>query len=500
MTGQRDGKEAQDNNHPTLTRRDLLDGAITAGGVFGLTGSPRLFAQQAPRPAPAPAAVTGLALRLAQTLNRVRYEELPPLAVEHAKMIIASTLASAALGSDMESSAILRDLAKENGGKAEGTLWFDGIRLPAHDAARVNAMLSDAAASDDSDMRNTAHYGTAVTSVGLAIGERTGATGKDLLRGMVIGYEAAGRLGEARVGGRGGIPGSQVVGFAGAAAGGKLLNLSDEQLAQALGLAAFTMGGLSLGITSMARQFMSANGAYCGAYSALVASRGYTVNDESLDGGAGWIGVYGNGNASDVLRERDQWDIVRYLGIKLWPGAHPFSGTVEAAVNAIREAGVPSSQVVRILVSGRGRTSLTGARRINTYADGITSMRYFIASAVKDRDFSWVHATPEKMFDPSLNPLMDMIEVDPDPPAVDYPWGWGGTVTLVTRSGARFTSTVQAPRGSSPRGIDWADVDAKYRTLMPNSGLSENRIEQILEMIHRFDRVENVSELTRLLS
>lgn len=482
-----------------LSRRRLLEGALATRGVLALAATtplPALSQEARQRPAVTP----NVALRLAQRLNRVGYDELPPLAIEHAKMIIASTLASAALGSDIETAAILRDLAKEHGGKAEATIWFDGMRLPAAETARVNAMLSDAAASDDSDIRNTAHYGTAVTSVGLGIGERTRATGRDLLRAMVIGYEAAGRLGDARAGGPGGIHASQIVGFAGAATGAKLLNLSDEQMAQALGLAAFTMGGMSIGTMSLARQYMGANAAYCGAYSALVASRGYTVNEGSLDADGGWIGVYGGGDASTVLEDRDQWDIVRYLGIKLWPGAHPFSGTVEAAVNAIREANVPSSEIVRILVSGRGRTTLTGANRINTYTDGITSMRYFIASAVKDRDFSWVHATPEKMFDPALNPLMDMIEVDPNPPAVDYQWAWGGTVTLVTRSGARFTSTVQAPRGSGPRGIAWADVDAKYRTLMQNSGLSQRRVEDALTMIRELDRLDDVSELTRLLS
>src|SRR5690606_23320757 len=207
----------------------------------------------------APTAAPGLALQLARRLNAVAFDALPPLAVEHAKMIVASTLASAALGSDFESTVIVRDLAKEHAGKAESSIWFDGMRLPAPEAARVNAMQSDAAASDDSDIRNTAHYGTALTSVGLAIAERTRASGRDLLHAMVIGYEAAGRLGDARAGGRGGIHASQIVGFAGAAAGAKLLKLSDEQMAQALGVAAFTMGGLSIGTMSLARQLMGAN-------------------------------------------------------------------------------------------------------------------------------------------------------------------------------------------------------------------------------------------------
>ena len=126
------------------------------------------------------------------------YQALPPKAIEHAKMIVASTFASAAAGSAIESARILRQLAKEQGGRPEATIWFDGTRVPAVAAARVNAVLSDAAASDDSDIRNTAHEGTTLTAAGLAVGERTGATGQDLLGAMVLGYQAAGRIGEAR--------------------------------------------------------------------------------------------------------------------------------------------------------------------------------------------------------------------------------------------------------------------------------------------------------------
>jgi 2-methylcitrate dehydratase PrpD len=155
---------------------------------------------------------------------------------------------------------------------------------------------------------------------------------------------------------------------------------------------------------------------------------------------------------------------------------------------------------VRILIAGPNRTSIEGSRRPNDYTAAITSLPYFVASAVNDRDFSWVHATPAKMFDPALHTLMDRIEIDPEPPAVEYEWGWGGTVTLVTRSGERFTSTVDAPRGSGPRGIEWTDVDAKYRALMPSSGLGRRRIEETLEMIHDLERVDDVAELTRSLS
>src|SRR5437867_2988751 len=169
-----------------LTRRALLRGALAAGGV-GIADSP-VFAftqprrqSQETRPRP-----SNLALELARKLNRTNFEDLPPLAVEHARIIIASTLASAAFGSHLGSSRILRDLAKDQGGKPEATIWFDGARLPVNSVARVNAILSDSSASDDSDMRNTVHCGTTLASAGLAVAERIGASGRDLLCAMVV--------------------------------------------------------------------------------------------------------------------------------------------------------------------------------------------------------------------------------------------------------------------------------------------------------------------------
>ena len=191
-----------------LTRRALLQGALAAGGIGAAAASPSFLAPQERQTSATRTRATNKTLDLARLLNRVKYEELPPLAMEHAKVIIASTLASAAFGNDLGSSKILRDLSKEAGGKAESTVWFDGTKLPVNAAARLNALLSDSAASDDSDMRNTVHAGTTLASAGLAMAERTGTSGRDLLGAMVIGYEAAGRINTVIRSGGGGPPAS----------------------------------------------------------------------------------------------------------------------------------------------------------------------------------------------------------------------------------------------------------------------------------------------------
>jgi 2-methylcitrate dehydratase PrpD len=485
-----------------LSRRTLLQGALAARGLVGMVGtaSAGTFARGTTQDDSRGIRLGG-ALTLARLLNRTAFGDLPPVAIEHAKLIIASTLASASSGSLIDSARIVRELAKEHGGRPEATVWFDGTKLPVHEAARVNAMLSDAAASDDSDIRNTAHHGTTLTATGLAIAERTGATGQDLLCAIVTGYEAAGRIGEARRGGISGVHTSQIVAFGGAVATARLLKLTDEQMAHAIGIVAITMGGLAIGTNSRAREYMGANAALCAVNAALAAGRGFTVNDDILDAPGGFLDVFGGGSrvgAEILTQEVKEWEIVRYLAIKLVPGAHPFSSLVEAAVNVAREANVPPEDVVKILVSGQNRT-VAGSRNPRDLVEAIHSLPYFLASAVADKDFSWIHATPAKIHSPNVSRLMLLVDSDPSPSQVHYDWGWGGTVTIVTRTGARFSSTVDAPRGSAPRGIEWRDVEAKYRALMPDSRLPATRIEKALNVIHHLDQVKRVSELTGLL-
>jgi len=132
--------------------------------------------------------------------------------------------------------------------------------------------------------------------------------------------------------------------------------------------------------------------------------------------------------------------------------------------------------------------------------EAIHSLSYFLASAVADKEFTWAHAAPEMIQRPAIARLIALVARDPSPPSVRYQWGWGATVTIVTNSGKRYTSTVDAPRGSAPRGIEWNDIDSKFHALMPQSGLPAARSEEALKLIHDFEHVEKVSQLTALLS
>src|SRR2546430_14523036 len=186
-----------------------------------------------------------IARELAEFLTRTSVTALPGQAVEHAAMLIASTIASAAMGSNLESSTIIHAHARERGGIPEASLWFaPGPKLPVTEAAQVNAVMSDAAASDDSDLRNIVHAGTTLVATALALAERIGAGGEDVLAAIVLGYEAAGRIGEAITPAfrERGFHGCLVAIFGGAVAAGRLLQLDATRFAQAIALSAKSVG------------------------------------------------------------------------------------------------------------------------------------------------------------------------------------------------------------------------------------------------------------------
>jgi 2-methylcitrate dehydratase PrpD len=448
-----------------------------------------------------------VARTLAQFLTETKTAGLPAQTLDHAAMIIASTIASAACGRAIVSTRIIRELAQERGGRPDAPVWFEaGLRLPVADAAQVNAVASDAAASDDSDLRNIVHCGTPLTATTLALAERTGASGSDVLTAIVLGYEAAGRITDA-------IPAFRTRGFHGclgaifaaAVSAGVLLKLDVAQLAQAIAISATSIGGLATAAdTSVAREYHAGLAVHQGINAALAAQKGYLAEERILEAPKGFFEAFGgvDGAAAAAVATGglgESWDIITDMAIKLVPGGHPYHALAEAGANAARDGNIAAAEVESITVSRPGLTALTGPRHPATLIDMAHSPAYFVAAGVADHAFSWVHASPAKIADPVIHGLIDKVRVGAQPTRDVARYHQGATVTVRTHDGRTSTSTVFLPKGSGALGIAWSDVDAKYRTLVPTSGLSSRQIEDSLGLIHDFRAVPDVSALTDLL-
>lgn len=446
-----------------------------------------------------------LTRELAAFVQRQDFAQLPPQAIEHAQMLIASTIASAALGSTLESTSIIRSLEVERGGKPEGRIWFAGAEsVPIAAAARVNALASDAAASDDSHLDYIIHHGTTACACALAVAERTGSSGPDVLAAIVLGYEVTSRL----IGAMGfpykskGFHGCIVAAFAGAVAAARLMKLTEAQTTHTIALTATSVGGLSAAAnTSLAREYHAGQAAMQGVNAALAASRGYTAEEEVLETRNGFLEVHGDKpDAASITRDLGTtWSILTDLGIKLVPGGHPNHAVAEAATSAARGGDVHADDVEEVTISRPGFQGFANPHFPTDLIGIAHSALYFAAAAVVDRDYSWAHAFEEKINNPAIRAMLPKVRMV-DPPSENLErFKSGATVTIKTRDGRLHTSTVHAPRGSAVLGISWADIAAKYRSLVPYANLSGDNLELSLRVIRDFRRVRHVAELVDLL-
>jgi 2-methylcitrate dehydratase PrpD len=201
-----------------------------------------------------------------------------------------------------------------------------------------------------------------------------------------------------------------------------------------------------------------------------------------------------------VTRDLGQsWDIVTDMAVKLVPGGHPYHALAEAAANAAKEGDIAPQDIESITVSRPGFTALTGPLHPTDLIGMAHSPAYFLAAGAADHDFSWVHASAAKIADPVIHRLIDKVRVGSPPTGNTERYRQGATVAIRTTDGRVSTSTVFAPKGAAASGLAWADIDRKYRALMPHARLRDQQIEASLAAIHDFRRVAHASELTGLL-
>ncbi len=170
------------------------------------------------------------ALALAEHVCQTTFAALPGSAVLATKRDILDTLGVALGGSVAPGVAELARVVTHWGGRAESSLWLLGGRVPAPQAALVNATMGHALDFDDSlDRAGNIHPGISTLAASLAVAEWCGGiSGQDLVLAITLGLDVACRVALAATVDRGWHRTGAMGIFGATAAAGKLLGLSVE--------------------------------------------------------------------------------------------------------------------------------------------------------------------------------------------------------------------------------------------------------------------------------
>ena len=251
--------------------------------------------------------MTDLTRRLANYIVDARLGDLPDAVKREGPRAFVNWLGCALGGSqDISVTTALAALAPFSG-PPQATVIGRRTRLDMIHAAFFNCLSSSSQAYDDTHLATIAHP-TGVTATGiLALAESRRVSGADYLHALILGIELQCRMSRMLVE----PPAKSAVGlfmtgFTGAmgtaAAAGKLMGLDEQRMMWALSLAATQGAGFRETHGSMSVGFVRAHAARCGLVAALLAEKGFTASDHSLEAPRGFAAYAENANLEVVTR------------------------------------------------------------------------------------------------------------------------------------------------------------------------------------------------------
>ncbi len=439
---------------------------------------------------------------IAETLAAYAERELTaPLSAEvrhHARRALIDWFAALLPGSQLAPATMLAEALEDEIGHGRAIVYGRNLPASLRAAALINATASHTIEFDDIFRDAVYHPGCPVIGAALAAAQAKGATGEDLLRAIVVGYEISTRIGVAvqpshyRFWHTTGTIGT----FGAAAAVASILKLDAARTAHALATAGTFAAALQQAFRSdaMSTPLHAGHAADAGAMAALGAARGITGALDVLEGEAGFGAAMSVNpdwsKATDGLGTR--YNITQMTFKNHGCCGHAFAA-IDGALALQKAHGVRHDQVARITVGGyRATLDVTGRKQVATPFEGRFSTPFTVATALVHGNVRLAAFEPARLTDPATQALMQKIDVVIDPGCDAAFPGARSAVVEITLADNRTLRHHQATRHGDPDDpLTDAELTDKFHELT-TPAIGRPAAEALLGQLWDVDRQANV--------
>jgi 2-methylcitrate dehydratase len=435
----------------------------------------------------------------------LKYEMLPDEVSHQAKCCLLDALGCAIGAYAAPGRSIVEDVMSEIGGKEEATVLGSGLRTSALNATLVNSFL--VRYLDCNDVGGGGHNSDCLASI-LAIAEREGSSGKDILTSIVISYELGARFIEAmgKAGfGLGGFTGDIRGGLTMPPALGKIMGLNEEQIANAIGVCASHALPLEILDTNREENTMAKNlrfgwVAHDAMLSCMLAKKGFTGPIRIVEGENGIREAILKGDMNlEKLVDFSGWRIIntRYktLCANLSTQGHTLATLAIVKENDLKPEDIASVKIRVGLRETRHTTTL--AKKYPRNGESADHSAFYAqAIAIKERHFGPDAFAPEKFTDPVVLDLIEKITVELDPALPEH--SPHATSEIITKDGRRFEKRLDTLHGFDDGPFSDKELEGKFAGLTQKY-LSKKQMRNIFDAVWNLEKLEDISLLTKLM-
>jgi 2-methylcitrate dehydratase PrpD len=435
---------------------------------------------------------------LAQFAASLAYDDLPAQVREQCKNLLLDALACALAGHQGEETGQVAALAAALAQSDESSV-IGGGRLSLAGATLFNGYLVTAVTMCDVHRATLTHITPEVVPPALAIAERDGCSGRDLLVALAAGFEVMTRIGlgmdwpaaRAR-----GWHGPGVLGpFGAAAAVGRLRGFDAATMAKAFGLAGSQAAGTYAAWGTPTVKFHQCRGALSGLIAALLAEQKFLATSEFLtakDGGL--YNAYSDGGKPEFATAGlgQRWELGE-IALRLWPSASSIQGMNTALFDLIEKHRVDPARVkaLRIGLSKPAFDLHGGLARYKGKFEAMISAHYTAAVILHDRALTLAQFEPSRYDDPALKrAAAEQVDIRPDPALT----GVQAIVEIEQTDGTKLAARCDHPRGSAENPLSRGEIEQKLRAYAPDR-ISAAAIEEVVRAVDRLEDLGSVRDL-----
>lgn len=373
-------------------------------------------------------------------------------------------------------------------------------------AAFLNATLGHALDFDDTHAAGTLHPGAPVISTAIAAGEMSGASGADVLAGIIAGYEVACRVATALPAGdhyaRGFHPTATCGVFGAAAAAGRVLGLPAAGIESALGIAlSQSSGSLQfLADGAWTKPFQVGWAACSGLVAATLAREGFKGPGEALEGRHGFLQAYAPAPKPEQVAQGlgDVWELMK-TGVKPYPSCRYGHAGIDAILMLRTELALDPDEVESITYGlSRAGLLLVGEpieakRAPSNIVEAQFSAPFVLATALATGKMAW--SSYSDLNSARIRSILPRVNCVHDPEIeVEFPTNMSGKITLRAR-GKVFVRKVILPLGEPSNFLSTDSLTAKFLDLaMPVIG---TRARALADQAVKLDQLPRVADLAR---
>ncbi|MEX2450075.1 MAG: MmgE/PrpD family protein [Rhodospirillales bacterium] len=434
---------------------------------------------------------------IADALNK----PLPPEVMEKAKQHSLDTLAAMVSGAKMHPGEMAIKYARLQGGVEEAVVAGSDVVTSATIAALANGMTAHADETDDSHLASRSHLGCSVVPAALALGEKEGRTGVEMMQAVTLGYDIGGRMTPALNVNRFYAAGHSTHTFAplfgAAAAAGALAKLNPDQVRWMLSYTAQQASGVNCWARDadhIEKAFdFGGMGARNGVAAVTMVQAGFTGVEDVFSGPRNYFFAFAPDDGKPELLLEDlgsRYEITR-TNIKKWSVGSPIQAVLDSTQAIITEHDLAPNDIEKVII----RMSDNESHVVDNRHMADINVQHLTSIMVLDRTVSFVTAHDnERMNDADVLAVKKKVALTPDPTLERRK----PIIVIQTTAGKEYEHQTHAVRGTPDNPMTREEVDAKAYDLFAGV-LGAKKARTLIDTIWNVEKLKTVRDLRPLL-